>query len=158
MASSQFVGKAGHLATMGEFALRGYNIAIPEIDIGDDIFAVNSTTGAMWRVQAKTAIGRRQKKSTAFRFSIRESAVVTSMTPELHFIFAMRFDDSWKFLIVSRSVLANYQTTNTLGSAYKRKTGTYYNYSFTVHDTGKVTSAGIDLSHHLTDWGTWPAL
>jgi hypothetical protein len=39
------MGKAGQLAVMAEFALRGYNVAMPEIDIGDDIFAVNDDNG-----------------------------------------------------------------------------------------------------------------
>ncbi|MFN9622301.1 MAG: hypothetical protein ACK587_05640 [Cyanobacteriota bacterium] len=47
MPGSQYVGKAGHLAVMGELSLRGYNVALPEIDKGDDIFAVNDVTGAI---------------------------------------------------------------------------------------------------------------
>ena len=38
MAGTQYTGKAGHLAVMGEFCLRGYNAAMPEIDKGDDVF------------------------------------------------------------------------------------------------------------------------
>jgi hypothetical protein len=41
MASKSHIGKAGHLAAMAEFLLRGYNVAQPEVDIGDDIFVVN---------------------------------------------------------------------------------------------------------------------
>ena len=44
MPSLQHIGKAGHLAVMAEFANRGYNVAIPEIDIGDDIFVEFSET------------------------------------------------------------------------------------------------------------------
>ena len=40
MPGSCYVGKAGHLAVMGELALRGYNVAMPEMDIGDDLFVV----------------------------------------------------------------------------------------------------------------------
>ena len=33
-----YLGKAGHLTVMSEFLMRGWNVAIPEVDIGDDIF------------------------------------------------------------------------------------------------------------------------
>ena len=35
-----YIGKAGHLAVMSEFLMRGWNVATPEVDIGDDIFFV----------------------------------------------------------------------------------------------------------------------
>lgn len=35
-----YVGRAGQMAAMAEFLLRGYNVAVPEVDVGDDIFVV----------------------------------------------------------------------------------------------------------------------
>jgi hypothetical protein len=43
---------------MGELTLRGYNAAMPEIDKGDVVFIVRDDTGAMWRLQVKTSMGR----------------------------------------------------------------------------------------------------
>ena len=40
MAKPQHIGTAGQLAVMSELCFRGYNVAMPEIDIGDDIFVV----------------------------------------------------------------------------------------------------------------------
>jgi hypothetical protein len=57
MAGPNFVGKAGQLAVMAEFLLRGYNVAMPEVDVGDDIFVVNDGVERLWRIQEKTAIG-----------------------------------------------------------------------------------------------------
>lgn len=33
-----YVGRAGQMAVMAEFLLRGWNVALPEVDIGEDIF------------------------------------------------------------------------------------------------------------------------
>ena len=44
MPGKNYVGKGGHLAVMGEFLLRGYNVAMPEVDVGDDIFVVHDRT------------------------------------------------------------------------------------------------------------------
>ena len=68
MATSLHVGKAGQLAVMSEFALRGYNVAIPEIDTGDDVFVVNDQKGAMSRIQVKTANPKIKKTRCAFSF------------------------------------------------------------------------------------------
>jgi len=60
---------AGHLAVMSELALRGYNVAIPQIDVGDDVFVVNDETGVMSRLQVKTSSRTRQKQSTKYQFN-----------------------------------------------------------------------------------------
>ena len=46
-----YLGKAGHLTVMSEFLTRGWNVAIPEVDIGDDIFVVQDDNGTLRRVQ-----------------------------------------------------------------------------------------------------------
>lgn len=38
-----YLGKGGQLAVMAHIVTRGYNVAIPEIDIGSDIFVVRDS-------------------------------------------------------------------------------------------------------------------
>jgi hypothetical protein len=38
---------------MAELALLGYNVAIPEIDTGDDVFVLNDQTGQLSRIQLR---------------------------------------------------------------------------------------------------------
>ena len=156
MAGTQYVGTAGQLAVMSELSLRGYNVAIPQIDKGDDVFAVNDATGAMWRVQVKTSQGRKQKKSDAYHFRIRQSAIATPSTPELHFVFACRGVDVWRFVVVPRAVLANYVTGQKVGTAGPK--GTYRNFTVVLHHTGKVVCSKVVFTHHLNDWISWPAI
>ena len=116
MAGSHYVGKAGHLALMGELCLRGHNVSMPEIDKGDDVFVVNDETGAMWRVQAKTSIGSSQLTSRRYQFRIRENQILSPQTPELHYVFIMRMSRRWRFLIMDRAVLRNYVRNQKLGT------------------------------------------
>ena len=46
-----YVGRAGQMAVMAEFLVRGYNVAVPEVDVGDDIFVVKDNDGEYSRVQ-----------------------------------------------------------------------------------------------------------
>lgn len=52
--TSQF-GMAGHLAAMSEFLLRGYNVAIPYVDRGDDILTIEDDDSQIRRIQVKTS-------------------------------------------------------------------------------------------------------
>ena len=65
-----YLGKAGHLTVMSEFLLRGWNVAIPEIDIGDDIFVVQDESGTLRRVQVKTSTSTNRRNSFSGRFKI----------------------------------------------------------------------------------------
>jgi hypothetical protein len=50
-----YFGKAGHLYVMAELLLQKWNVAMPEVDIGDDIFVVRDKDGFFMKVQVKSA-------------------------------------------------------------------------------------------------------
>lgn len=39
-----YLGKAGQLAAMASFLVRGWNVATPEVDVGDDLFVVEDNS------------------------------------------------------------------------------------------------------------------
>ncbi len=154
MPSTHYVGKAGHLAVMGEFCLRGYNVSMPEIDKGDDVFVVNDETGAMWRLQVKTSTGAKQNTSRKYQFRIRESQIQQPQSPELHFVFALRKINRWRFLVMDRAVLRNYVLNQSLGTG----AAPYRHFVFVLNDDGRCICSGVDLKNHIGDWATWPSL
>ncbi len=153
-ARSLYVGKAGQCAVMAELAWRGYNIAIPEIDIGDDVFAVRDETGAMWRLQAKASKETRQKTSSRYEFRVKEKAIHKAQSPELHFVFVMRQGERWRFLVMDRSVLKNYVVNQDVGTP----AGDYRRISIVLHDDGRAICSRVDWRNHLEDWDTWHVL
>ena len=154
MPGTQYTGKAGHLAVMGEFCLRGYNAAMPEIDKGDDVFVVNDTTGSMWRLQVKTSLGSDQATSRRYQFRVRQTAILNAQTPELHFAFVLRRDRVWHFLLMDRAVLRTYVRNQNMGTP----AGDYRQFTFVFHQDDRLVCSGIDLANHLEDWATWPRL
>jgi hypothetical protein len=164
MAGTHYVGKAGHLAVMGEIAWRGYNVAMPEIDIGDDVFVYRDSTNQTWRLQVKTSRLYKQKKSRAYQFLVRETQITTPANPPLHFVFCMRLDPGWQFLVIDRAIFANYRSANTgFGSRNVSKTGiASVTFNVTQHidgpKKGRVICSKTDLTHHLNNWSTWPAI
>jgi hypothetical protein len=58
-----FFGRSGHLAVMSEFLHRRINVAIPEVDVGDDVFVVKGSDDTVTRVQVKAATAKAQARS-----------------------------------------------------------------------------------------------
>jgi hypothetical protein len=117
MAPSDYVGKAGHLATMAEFLLRGYNVAMPEVDRGDDIFVVEDRTGRLWRIQVKTAIGKRHEYGYSGQFNISLRQLQEARKPDLHYVLVVRAGDQWEFIVIPRAVLERLHKRDGIGSA-----------------------------------------
>jgi len=155
---SHYTGKSGQLAVMAEFALRGYNVAMPEMDIGDDIFVVDDERGHMWRIQVKTSVLKKQKKSSSGQFWIKEEAITEAVQPPLFFVFVMRMDNKWRFLIMDRAILADRVRADRIGT---RTTVGRFNgrmFYISVRHDERVLCSKIELTHHMEDWGAWPEL
>lgn len=52
-AASQFTGRNGQLALMAEFLIRQLNVAIPEVDVGDDIVVVRDDNRGRPRTRSR---------------------------------------------------------------------------------------------------------
>jgi hypothetical protein len=153
MAGKSYVGKAGHLATMGEFLIRGYNAAMPEVDLGDDIFVVRDRTGRLWRVQVKTAIGLRKGYGFLGQFAINLNQLTTPRAPDLHYVLALRKGTQWEFVILTRSrLLAGYRAHG-WGSVVGRNV--ILKVRFTETD---ATCSGRSLQRYLNNWAPWPVI
>jgi hypothetical protein len=105
MPTKAHVGKAGHLAVMAEYLLRGYNVAMPEVDEGDDIFVVHDGIGRLWRVQVKTAIGQPTRVGHRGKFAVGRKQLAKLKEPDLWYVFACRREAGWEFTVVPREVL-----------------------------------------------------
>lgn len=68
-----YLGRAGQMAIMAEFLDRGYNVAVPEVDVGDDIFVVRDSSGVYTRVQVKTSTARITRRGSTALYSLRLS-------------------------------------------------------------------------------------
>ena len=160
MSAANYVGKAGHLAVMGELAWRKYNVAMPEIDIGDDIFVFKDDTSHVWRIQVKTATAVQQVQSNRFQYRVRESHLTAPANPSLHFVFAMRRTMGFDYVVIERGILQNYRATSRMGSNSTISGTAWVNFNIVFHHSGPMANtvqcSGVDISHHLNDFGTWP--
>lgn len=96
---NNYIGKAGQFYAMSEFLMLGWNVAIPEVDRGDDIFVVKDADGALSRIQVKTAQARKSKKGYTAQFLLPRQQIEFESTPEINFLLLIRHDGNWKRLL-----------------------------------------------------------
>lgn len=81
---------------MAELLWRGWNVALPDVDAGEDVLVVDDETGALSRVQVKTATAKAHPWGYSAQFSVSLRQLETNRTPEFIFVFAVRSSEGWE--------------------------------------------------------------
>lgn len=154
MPDRKYVGKAGQLVVMAEFLLRGYNVAMPEVDVGDDIFVVSNPTGYLWRIQVKTSTGTPTTYGWSSQFSVSVDQLGKPTKPDLIYVFALRKGaGAWEFLVIPRVELQSEYDIHQVGSKYDGKVRLYMAFR-----TTEVICSQRDFQPYRNRWDPWPIL
>jgi hypothetical protein len=149
-----YLGKAGHLAVMAEFLTRGWNVAIPEVDIGDDIFVVQDDNGTLRRVQVKTATTTVRQNSFSCQFKVPLNPLKNITNILVHYVFIARHDNQWtKPIIIRQDYLYKHFEIDKMGSESKDNIIFYFSFS-----NEKIECSGYDLSQYISDYSDFPIL
>ena len=149
-----YVGKAGQFAAMSEFLMRGWNVAVPEVDIGDDIFVVQDESGTLRRVQVKTSTSTIRQNGFSGRFKIPLKQLRNIIDVPVHYAFIVRHLDNWtKPIIIRQDELFNYFEADNIGSVHGEMLNLYFAYS-----DNKVECSKIDLTQYVSDFTDFPLI
>jgi len=149
-----YVGRAGQMAVMAEFLWRGWNTALPEVDLGDDVFVVKDDSGELSRVQVKTATAQAQNNGYSARFSVSLDQLNTPRTPDLVYVFTIRGASGWEpFVVIGRDVLLEEHEARGVGSVSQGSVLLRF-----VLSTSRLTCSGRDFTPYRDDWSRWPIL
>ena len=104
-------GRAGEYFAMSELLLRGWNVAVPVVDVGDDVFVIDDNDKTTWRLQVKTSMvevvpaagGPPAAERLRASFMLSRAQLRTAQPIELFYMLAMRLQRRWRFLIVPRT-------------------------------------------------------
>ncbi len=138
---------------MAELLFRGWNTAIPEVDIGDDIFVVHDRKGDLYRVQVKTAVAKSHQYGHSAQFNIPISQLQKEMDPDITYVFAVRLhtrhQSRWDdFVIIDRRDIEKYREG---GMGSESKDSLLLRLRF---EEESITCKGYDLSQYRNDWDT----
>jgi hypothetical protein len=148
-----YVGRSGQLVVMAEFLFRGYNAAIPEVDVGEDVFVVRDSDGELTRIQVKAAVAK-GKRSVSGTFKVPLGQLKQEYTPELVYVFALHHQGGWReFLVIPREVLVNLHQKSNLGQVVETDLILYVSYT-----ESDVRCRGVSLQVYRNNWSAWPPI
>lgn len=146
-----YLGKAGQFVVMSEFLAKGWNVAIPEVDIGDDIFVVKDQNGDFSRIQVKTATGQKKNYGFSAQFNVPISQLEKVFTPDLTYVFTVRFEGKWgHFLVVKRDKLLEEYQLHGLGATQGNQLILYVRF-----DKKGVSCSKRDWSKFFNNFDDW---
>ena len=150
-------GFSGQMAVVAELLIRGCNAAVPELDVGTDIFAFKDDRPEVARIQVKACQGTRGKGGNQFRarFSIPLRQLRAADEPPLYYALAVRLGDLWSdFLIISRSQLLTYNEDHAdFGHENKGNQNLELSVLFSPE---RVTCGRVDVTAHRHAWKDLP--
>jgi hypothetical protein len=141
---------------MSELMARGYNVAVPRVDTGDDVLVIKVGDGdsnyELRRMQVKTA---RPSATGAFTYSMRRALLENLTNVDLWFVFVAREGERWRSLLVFRQdVLLDIQRRRQRHPASEHVT-----FELRFGPAGTTATIGSeDVSGFLDDWRDWPSL
>jgi hypothetical protein len=91
-------GRAGEYFAMSEVLLRGWNVAVPVVDVGDDVFVIDDNDKRTFRLQVKSC---RVDKGVA-TFTLSRPQLRATLPIELLYMFMLREESRWRFLLIPR--------------------------------------------------------
>ena len=154
-----YLGRAAQLFVMSEFIVRGYNAAIPEVDIGDDILVIRDVDDSLSKIQVKATNTCHEltsaKNQGVFRvqFNISKEQLLRDPVAPFYFIFLIRRDEQWcEPLIFPQQILSNDFISGNIGTEHMGKVKLW----FKVSPDGTIMCQQVDYSKQSANWSYWP--
>ena len=153
-----FTGRAAQLVVMAELLRLRCNAAIPEVDLGTDIFAFKDDREDVVRLQVKACTvpylyADGSGYSAKFALPMKQFLHVEDRPP-LYYVLAVLRDDNWvDFLIVSRERLQFYYNGAIKFGSFNK---TNDNLEITVEFRARVVCSGQELTDCRNAWNSLP--
>lgn len=89
---------------MSELLLRGWNVAVPVVDIGDDVLIIDDNDKTTFRLQVKSTEVTSESKVASFGLSRRQ---LRDAAPQIELVYMLlaRYQERWVFFVIPRSEL-----------------------------------------------------
>jgi hypothetical protein len=146
-----YIGKAVQLYVMSEFLIRGWNVAMPEVDTGDDIFVVEDENETFYRVQVKTANAVERKNGYSAQFNLPMSQL-REFELGIYYVFLIREKNTWsKMLLIPQGSIYYHLKNNSIGSVYEKNLTLYFSIQ-----NDKITCSSLDFTEYINNFNDFP--
>jgi hypothetical protein len=155
-----FSGRAAQLAVMAELLRLHCNTAIPEVDLGTDLFAFVDDREEIVRIQVKVCmVPHFYKDGSGYsaKFALPLKQLEQEDTPPIYYVLVVWGDECWlDFLVVSRARLQSYRLEEGIRFGSHNKTND--DLEITVEFRNLVTCSGRSLTDCRNAWQSLPPL
>jgi hypothetical protein len=152
-----YTGRSGQLVVIAELLSRRCNAAVPEVDVGTDVFAFHDNHDAVARIQVKSAQATPYKKGFGHsaQFGIPLKQLVSADRPVLFYALAVRLAGKYAdFLIIRRTILQHFwRGPKRFGTMDKDG-----NVVLTLQFRDQVLCGEVDLTEFRNAWDSLPPL
>lgn len=155
-----FTGRAAQLAVMAELLRLPCNVAIPEVDLGTDVFVFKDDKEEVVRLQVKSCTvpyiyADGSGYSAKFALPLNQFHRMADRPP-LYYALAVLRDDKWvDFLVVSRARLQSYYNGTSKFGSVDKANGVLI---VTVEFRDTVACSGQILTDCRNAWKSLPPL
>jgi hypothetical protein len=149
-----YLGRAGQSAAMSYFLGRGWNVATPEVDVGDDLLVIEDQKGFFTRIQVKTTQSVERETGFRARFTLSIAQLQRRYNPELYYMLMLYRQHEWQHkLLIPRAALLFEYLTHQIGSSSGDNLLLYFSY-----ENGKVMCSGRDFSEFYNNFVDFPII
>ena len=149
-----YLGEAGQAAASSYFLARGWNVATPRVDIGDDLLVIEDKQGFFLRIQVKTAQAIIRQKSFNVRFNVSLKQLKNMNDPELYYVFMAYHQNEWHHkIIITRSALFSLHLQHGIGSLIGENLILYFSFQ-----NSKLMCSGIDFMEFYNNFEDFPVI
>jgi hypothetical protein len=154
-----FTGRAAQLAVVAELLRLRCNAAIPEVDLGTDVFVFKDDRDAAVRLQVKACTAPHayaDGSGYSAKFALPMKQFHRPDDPPLYYALAVLRDDKWvDILVVSRARLQSYYNGDKPFGSLNKKND---DLEITVEYRADVKCSGQDLTDCRNAWQSLPPL
>ena len=149
-----YLGEAGQAAASSYFLARGWNVATPRVDIGDDLLVIEDSQGFFKRIQIKTAQTAERKESFSVRFKLSMKQLRNPYSPELFYMFMIYRNNDWQHkIIMPRQALLDYHLAENIGSLADENLIVYFSFQ-----NKKVLWSKVDITPFYNNFDDFPTI
>ena len=162
MSEHSFFGMSGHFHVLSLFLRRGYNVAIPAVDVGDDAIVIDDGSHELRRLQIKS--GNPSRAAADFIdvvFKLSRQQLRDPTGAPLYYMLTAWVWERWSFVLIPREELSERKAAR--GMAIKPDERACDALKLTVRfsrtPSTRVEHAslwGVSLDAYLNSWVDWP--
>lgn len=151
-----YLGTAGQMLVKARLLERGWNVSSPQVDFGDDLFAIRDADMELERVQVKTSHSEERPYGYSAQFRVGASQLATPFQPPLTYVFVVRAGEAWGPMVVLPQVeLRRLVVEEGMGSSTDDSHVFYVRYHLEEGELTKLLCSESKLTAHANDFSKW---